>query len=340
MAQPVAPTDDSSAGTRAARRLNQDYMKMYQFLSLGVWRHLGSSESQRSKAEVLCEFLYLNLEMRLPTEPTLGMMTALVVSSNPEVRSFDLHTALQLVRSTWKSTFKRLEKNNAERIDLLPTLPATFAELPPRIQSRLSDQVATQDAWLLTEGQLAVLQRRVKLRGHGQQAGESGAGAHELANALLALLPPISAGEYRKREQGGLKNLQIFSPPAKRSPALPAGSRASTAEAAASSRSLGTHRDRLALMDCPARAHASTSAGRDGDRHLVEQPARQLGASAMGAGALLCGTQGDEVVLRGPFMQAPVSGQSVAAHETSSRDGNVSTPMRKTVAVGKSAVSL
>ena len=51
MAQPVAPTDDSSAGTRAARRLNQDYMKMYQFLSHGVWRHLGSSESQRSKAE-------------------------------------------------------------------------------------------------------------------------------------------------------------------------------------------------------------------------------------------------------------------------------------------------
>jgi hypothetical protein len=35
MAQPVAPTDDSSAGTRAARRLNQDYMKMYQFLSHG-----------------------------------------------------------------------------------------------------------------------------------------------------------------------------------------------------------------------------------------------------------------------------------------------------------------
>ena len=66
--------------------------------------------------------------MRLPTEPTLGMMTALVVSSNPEVRTFDLHTALQLVRSTWKSTFKRLEKNNAERIELLPTLPATFAE--------------------------------------------------------------------------------------------------------------------------------------------------------------------------------------------------------------------
>ena len=90
------------------------------------------------------------------------------------------------------------------------------------------------------------------------------------------------------------------------------------------------------LSDCPARAHASTSAGRDGDRHLVEQPARQLGASAMGAGAPLCRTQGDEVVLRGPFMQAPVSGQSVAAHETS-RDGNVSTPMRKTVAVGKSS---
>ena len=42
------------------------------------------------------------------------------------------------------------------------------------------------------------------------------------------------------------------------------------------------------------------------------------------------------MVLRGPFMQAPVSGQSVAAHETS-RDGNVSTPMRKTVAVGKSS---
>jgi hypothetical protein len=203
----------------------------------------------------------------------------------------------------------------------------------------LSDQVATQDAWLLTEGQLAVLQRRVKHRGHGQQAGEAGAGAHELAHALLALLPPISAGDYRKREQGGLKNLQVFSPPAKRSPALPAGSRASTAEAAASSRTLGTHRDRLALMDCPARAHTSTSAGRDGDRHLVEQPAKQLGASAVGAGAPPpCGTQGDEVVLRGPLIQAPTSGQSLAAHVTP-RDGNVSTPMRKTVAVGTLSIA-
>ena len=68
----------------------------------------------------------------------------------------------------------------------------------------------------------------------------------------------------------------------------------------------------------------------------MEQPARPLGASAVGAGAPPCGMQGDEVVLRGPLMQAPTSGQSLAAHETP-RDGNVSTPMRKTVAVGKSS---
>lgn len=35
-------------------------------------------------------------------------------------------------------------------------------------------------------------------------------------------------------------------------------------------------------------------------------------------------------------MQAPTSGQSLAAHETP-RDGNVSTPMRKTVTLGKSS---
>ena len=182
MAESVGPSDGSGVVTRAARRVNQDYMKMYQFLSVGVWRHLGSSESQRSKAEVLCEFLYLNLEMRLPTEHSLGMMTALVVSSNPEVRSFDLHTALQLVRSTWKSTFKRLEKNNSERIELLPVLPASFAELPARIRDRLSDVLATQDAWLLTEGQLDVLQRRVKLRGSGHQEVQAAGVANELAH--------------------------------------------------------------------------------------------------------------------------------------------------------------
>ena len=111
-----------------------------------------------------------------------------MVSSNPEVRSFDLHTALQLVRSTWKSTFKRLEKNNSERLSCCQFCPASFAEFPARIRDRLSDVLATQDAWLLTEGQLDVLQRRVKLRGSGHQEVQAAGVANELGTCPFSFV--------------------------------------------------------------------------------------------------------------------------------------------------------
>ena len=80
-------------------------------------------------------------------------------------------------------------------------MPASFAEFPARIRDRLSDVLATQDAWLLTEGQLDVLQRRVKLRGSGHQEVQAAGVANELAHALLALLPATSAGDMEKHFQ-------------------------------------------------------------------------------------------------------------------------------------------
>lgn len=163
---------EAPAGTpRAARRLNQDYVKMYQYLTSEIWQMLGSQESQRGKAEALSEFLYLTLDLRLPTEQTLGMMTALVVCIDRQIQPFNLQTALQLTRSSWKSVFKRLERN-AARIELLPMLPRTFAELPAHIQGRLVN-VAAREVWLLTEGELDILMRRVRLRANSNQ-GDSG----------------------------------------------------------------------------------------------------------------------------------------------------------------------
>ena len=226
---------------------------MYQYLTSEIWQMLGSQESQRGKAEALSEFLYLTLDLRLPTEQTLGMMTALVVCIDRQIQPFDLQTALQLTRSSWKSVFKRLERN-AARIELLPMLPRTFAELPAHIQGRLVN-VAAREVWLLTEGELDILMRRVRLRANSNQ-GDSGDAAQLLAHSLLALLPGGCGRRLgAKQNEVQLRNLQIFSP--KRGathgrPALPAAS-ASASSHMKPGGGVGSGLDGLlALEDSPA----------------------------------------------------------------------------------------
>lgn len=322
-----APAGAASAATRAARRVNQDYVKMYQFLTSDIWQMLGSQDCQRAKAEALCEYSYLTLDLRLPTEQTLGMMTALVVCANRQIHPFDLQTALQLTRSSWKSVFKRLERN-AARIDLLPTLPGTFAELPAHIQGRLNN-VAGHEMWLLTEGELDVLMRRIRLRANGNSSGSADA-ATLLAQSLLSIFPGACGRVGAKENEVQLKNLQLFSP--KRGVTYGRRALPRAADGAPSHVNSGGAVDGLlALRDLPAgESRKATSvvqpAGLDSAREGgptgsgIAGPARSEGCGPAGSGAdggcEPAGSQG--VVHR---MSAP-AGETAVPLQDIDREGN------------------
>ena len=89
------------------RRPNQDYSSCNVFLPLQVWRNLFQAKSERAKAEELAEFLYQQLELRLPTVPTYATMTALV-SCNGTPSRFELHSSLQTVKAAWRGSFGKL----------------------------------------------------------------------------------------------------------------------------------------------------------------------------------------------------------------------------------------
>eukprot|EP00435_Cladocopium_sp_Y103_P038466 s2802_g10.t1 len=320
-----APAGTSVATTRAARRVNQDYVKMYQFLTSDVWQILGSQESQRAKAEALSEFAYLTLELRLPTEQTLGMMTALVVCTNRKIQAFDLQTALQLTRSSWKSVFKRLERSHA-RMELLAALPGSFAELPAHIQGRLTN-VAAQQEWLLTEGELDLLMRRIKLRASPNLQDDTGRAAQALANSLLSLLPgcgPFGAmGNAAPPQEVPLKNLRIFSPKrggTQERRALPATSATASSHMGPRAGSENASVGMLALRDVPAREVAGS-----------EQPVRLQHGPAGSGVAGPAGSGGGGPVgsgLAGPEGSVPCPGESVAPLADIDRRGTVVEPPR------------
>ena len=91
------------------RRANQDYSSCNVFLPLHVWRNLSQAKSDRAKAEELAEFLFQQLELRLPTEPTYATMTALITCNGTPSR-FELHSALQTVKAAWRGISQRLQK--------------------------------------------------------------------------------------------------------------------------------------------------------------------------------------------------------------------------------------
>ena len=103
----------AQAAPHRHRRANQDYSACNLFLPAEMWLKLGSDRSERNKAEELAEFLFSHLGLRLPTEPTYATMTALVCSSTSPSR-FELHSALQVVKSSWRSLSTRMVKISKE----------------------------------------------------------------------------------------------------------------------------------------------------------------------------------------------------------------------------------
>lgn len=122
------------------RRANQDYSSCNVFLPLHVWRNLSQAKSDRAKAEELAEFLFQQLELRLPTEPTYATMTALITCNGTPSR-FELHSALQTVKAAWRGISQRLQKilKEDKKAQLLSALPKTWEELPEHIRLKWGD---------------------------------------------------------------------------------------------------------------------------------------------------------------------------------------------------------
>ena len=212
MAEQSGTGDGSAVLQRPARRLNQDYTNMYWYLSDPVWQILKSQESQRTKAEHLLEYLYLNLQLRLPSEPTLGMATALVLCNQRDVRNFDLRNALEATRSTWKALYKRMQRSNPDNgMDLVQSLSRSAQELPTALQARVAAAVPPE-VWPITETDLGILARRVPLRKASTEK-EQDASTILVQHFTQALAMYLPQSMHRQREpQASLKNLKIFSP--------------------------------------------------------------------------------------------------------------------------------
>ena len=201
------------------RRPNQDYSSCNVFLPLQVWRNLFQAKSERAKAEALAEFLYQQLELRLPTEPTYATMTALV-SCNGTPSRFDLHSSLQTVKAAWRGIAQRLQKISKEdkKAELLSALPKTWEELPERIRLLWGDvrPAGCQDA-PKSESDILRLAAKVPLREtDGAVAAMKAQPQLEMASNMLKLLgyhPARSPQKSRAPEAGLLKNLQIFASP-------------------------------------------------------------------------------------------------------------------------------
>lgn len=201
------------------RRPNQDYSSCNVFLPLQVWRNLFQAKSERAKAEELAEFLYQQLELRLPTEPTYATMTALV-SCNGTPSRFDLHSSLQTVKAAWRGIAQRLQKISKEdkKAELLSALPTSWEELPERIRLLWGDMrpAGCQDA-PKSESDILRLAAKVPLREtDGAVAAMKAQPQLEMASNMLKLLgyhPARSPQKSRAPEAGLLKNLQIFASP-------------------------------------------------------------------------------------------------------------------------------
>ena len=197
------------------RRANQDYTTCNLFLPAEMWLKLGSDRSQRNKAEELAEFLFSHLGLRLPTEPTYATMTALVCSSGASPSRFDLHSALQIVKSSWRSLSNRMLKISKEdkKAELLQSLPPRWEDLPERLRSLWGDvrPAGCQEA-PVSESAILRLAAKVPLRETDGAIAASKAQPHlqQMVQIVQATLPTRSP---RKPDDGLLTNLKIFGSP-------------------------------------------------------------------------------------------------------------------------------
>ncbi|MCV6602645.1 MAG: hypothetical protein OIF54_13990 [Cohaesibacter sp.] len=134
----TAPLGGPGADQTIQRRPNQDYTSCDQFLTSTVWQTLQGGKNERHRSEVLSEFLFHILGLRLPSEQTYGKMTALVAMFGGDSARSDLHCTLQSVKSTW-NVYKTKQGKVCGDGPFMARLPNLFEDLPLERQGNFKD---------------------------------------------------------------------------------------------------------------------------------------------------------------------------------------------------------
>ena len=207
-------------GKKSSRRACQDYTKLDDYLPVSVWRSLGSATSGRHRVEILSEFLYVELGLRLPNESTYAVITAVAESLSGVAAQSDMYDKLQITKSTWRSTVDKLKKQfpDSKSQSLITTLPDSVMDLPSPERENLTRAPpakpeerpisSTAVHKLAVTAPLRNSHASVVARRKEEAKAQSGDAAMQMLRALSYFIPH----KFAEPEGRSLKNLKIFSP--------------------------------------------------------------------------------------------------------------------------------
>ena len=245
---------------KAPRRPSQDFSRLDDFLPLAVWKQLESAKNSRHRAEILSEFAYMQLGLRLPSEHTYGVMTAVVEGFSREVSQEDFHESLTTIKKVWASLKKRLDKRfGDDKSALLLELPGSVDELPEREKSLFTQTPPAQThERVISSGAVQRLLNLGPLRNTHTAIKEKKKREEQMGHmAALRTLAYFLPQQYPSAEEPSmLRGLKIFSPGK-------TGQSGNRAALAASALSQGSSSLREALQDIP-RSHKEPLRLQDG----------------------------------------------------------------------------
>ena len=183
---------------------------------------MSSKVTFREKAECFLQEAWVHLGLRLPTEGTLAMITALCfMLTNADAAGasrWQLNTAYQTVKSSWKSLFKRLNKvPDPGPTPFLLVLPSTFDQLPQELQLRFeADRPVPVHDRPVQEQSLLLLTARVPLRSSSDaalQLKDKSSPNEMFSRALLGFVNSMQAQQHGGLGSDELPGLKILRPP-------------------------------------------------------------------------------------------------------------------------------
>ena len=158
--------------------------------------------------------------------------------------SFQLGALLQTMKQAWRAHLRRHDVKGADGCLLVELLPKDAQQIPPTLRDRLQLEQLPEDKMPVSFAHLAAFAPRVRLRQTRPAEPREQAWVPQLAHLL---------NQLQSRSDGGLHNLQIFTPAQTK---CPQPQLALTNEAAEPPQT------QLAPADAPAARGGSTVLGR------------------------------------------------------------------------------
>ena len=203
-----APAQDTGTSS-SKRKKQQDFTRFYAFMSAQTWEYIFQGHTSRGKYERLSESLYQQLGLRLPSEPTYGMMVALVLALQKEeaASQWKMHVDLQEVKSVWTSVKSRMKQCVEEPAEWIKVLPETFDELPQEVRDRFQDEPIVPEQRMMVQKQLLLyLAAKVPLRGTHLAV----ASAHHALKQPMPQMPWQIMPQALPIQTGSLQNLVLW----------------------------------------------------------------------------------------------------------------------------------